>query len=557
MNSDRAKNDDREGVKAARAADFFDEAQGDLEEIGRSGAVKSGENLSRMLAQMEHKVGKLEKLSDVTKVLSSTLDLDEVLEKIVDSTIHLADTDCGFLMLAGDTGTLEFRIARDREKRSLAEDVFTVSRSIVNDVARSAEPLFISNILDYERFKDQKSVIELDLQRAVCVPLAMGSSVIGVIYTDSNRVSSVFAPEDMSIIGAFASQAAIAIENARLHGKLVVSRETLARENLQLREELSGRYQFSGIIGHSKVMQEIFITIQKVAPLATTVLIQGETGTGKELIARAIHFNGSRKSGQLVAINCGAMPPNLLESELFGHKKGAFTGATSDKAGLFETASGGTIFLDEVGEMPVELQVKLLRALQEGEIRRVGENADRKVNVRVIAATNRDLKEDVAKGLFRSDLYYRLNVVPITIPPLRDRRDDIMPLAGHFLEKYAARMNKRGVTIAPEAMKLLLLSAWPGNVRELENTIERSLALCGDSKVLRASHFPQIGEGASAIGSIEPGVTLKEKLKAVERLIIIETLTRTGWRVSKAAELLDVSRQHLHNKIREYNITLP
>ncbi len=556
MNNKDTDND-RSGRKAARAADFFDEARGDLEEIGRSGAVKSGENLARTLAQMEHKVSKLETLSDATKALSSTLDLDEVLEKIVDSTIHLADTDRGFLMLSAESGALEFRIARDREKRSLAEDEFTVSRSIVNDVARSAEPLFISNILDYERFKDQKSVIDLNLQRAVCVPLTIGDSVIGVIYTDSNRVSSVFAPEDMSVIEAFASQAAIAIENAKLHGKLVVSRENLAQENLQLREELSGRYQFSGIIGHSKTMQEIFITIQKVAPLTTTVLIQGETGTGKELIARAIHFNGPRKNGQLVAINCGAMPPNLLESELFGHKKGAFTGATSDKAGLFEAASGGTIFLDEVGEMPAELQVKLLRALQEGEIRRVGENADRKVNVRVIAATNRDLKDDVAKGLFRSDLYYRLNVVPITIPPLRDRRDDIMPLAEHFLKKYAAKMGKSGVAISSDAMKLLLLSAWPGNVRELENTIERGLALCGDSKVLKAPHFPQIGEGVSALGNIESGLSLKERLKTLERQIIVETLGRTGWRVSKAAELLDVSRQHLHNKIREYNITLP
>ena len=557
MSSKKTQGNDPIEKSSPRAADFFSEAQGNLDEIGRSGAVRSGENLSKMLAMMEHRVGKLQKLSDATKVLSSTLDLDEVLVKIVDSTIHLADTDRGFLMLAGDTGKLEFRIARDREKRSLGEDEFTVSRSIVNDVARSAEPVFISNILDYERFKDQKSVIDLDLQRVVCVPLAIGSSVIGVIYTDSNRVSFAFTSDDMSVVAAFASQAAIAVENAKLHGKLVVSQASLAQENMQLREELSGRYQFSGIIGQSKVMREIFSTIQKVAPLTTTVLIQGETGTGKELIARAIHFNGARKGGQLVAINCGAMPPNLLESELFGHKKGSFTGATGDKAGLFETASGGTIFLDEVGEMPAELQVKLLRALQEGEIRRVGDNFDRKIDVRVIAATNRDLAESVAKGTFRSDLYYRLNVVPITIPPLRDRREDIMPLTRHFLEKYAAKMNKGDVAIAPEAMKLLFVNAWPGNVRELENTIERGLALCGDSKLLKASHFPQIGEASGPYGTIEPGTTLKEKLKAVERRIIIEALSQTGWRVTQAAELLAVTRQHLHNKIREYRITAP
>ena len=340
-------------------------------------------------------------LTDITKALNSTLDLDEVLEKIIDSTIQLADANRGFLMLADDRGVLEFRIARDRDKRPLEMEEFTISFSIVNDAADRGEPLFISDLLDDSRFKDQKSVIDLQLKRAVCVPLLLEKSVIGVIYADSDRLSPAFAKDDMSIISAFASQATIAIENAKLHGKIVHSQETLARENLKLRQELSGKYEFSGFIGRSRSMQEIFLTIQKVASYTTTVLIQGETGTGKELIARAIHFNGSRKDKPLVTINCGAMPKELLESELFGHKKGSFTGAVSDKAGLFETASGGTIFLDEIGEMPLELQVKLLRVLQEGEIRRVGENTDRKVDVRVIAATNRDLNEDVKKGLFR------------------------------------------------------------------------------------------------------------------------------------------------------------
>jgi len=242
------------------------------------------------------------------------------------------------------------------------------------------------------------------------------------------------------------------------------------------------------------------------------------------LIARAIHFNSPRKDKPLVTINCGAMPAELLESELFGHKKGSFTGASSDKkVGLFETANGGTIFLDEIGDMPQPLQVKLLRALQEGEIRRVGENRARKVDVRVIAATNRDLAEDVKSGKFRRDLYYRLNVVPIIIPPLRERSEDIIPLTEHFLGKYSRKMNKKNVKISSEAMKLLVSSAWPGNVRELENSIERALAMCG--------------------------------LKAVEKQIIMDALEKSGHNITKAAKRLKVTRQHLHNKIREYGIS--
>ena len=554
MNKKKTQQMEKNPNKIARADQLFADVERDIEEIEKSETIRTGHALSLRLEDMERKVGKLEMLTDITKALNSTLNLNELLEKIIDSTIQLADTDRGFLMLEGESGALEFRIARDRDKRSLAEEDFTISQSIVGDVSRSNAPLFISDILEDDRFKDQKSVLDLQLKRAVCVPLTLEKSVIGVIYTDSNRLSPAFARGDMSIISAFAAQATIAIENAKLHGALVLSEETLARENLKLKQELSGKYEFSGIIGRSKAMQEIFLTIQKIASLSTTVLIQGETGTGKELIARAIHYNGSRKSKQLVTINCGAMPPELLESELFGHKRGSFTGATSDKAGLFETASGGTIFLDEIGEMPPALQVKLLRVLQEGELRRVGENFDRKVDVRVIAATNRELGEDVKTGRFRPDLYYRLNVVPIMIPALRQRREDILPLTEHFLEKYQSKMNKGHIDISSEAMKLLLVNQWQGNVRELENSIERALALCGDSKLLTPMQFPHLAPESNMFDQLEAGTSLKQKLKAVERQIIVEAIEKTNGKITKAAELLDVTRQHLHNKIKEYRI---
>ncbi|MFA4948482.1 MAG: sigma 54-interacting transcriptional regulator [Candidatus Krumholzibacteriia bacterium] len=557
MHNKKTEHKPNSPLKAAKSDEFFAQARSDIWELEASAPVRAGENAARELEKMTHRIGKLEMLTDITKALNSTLDLDEVLEKIIDSTIQLADANRGFLMLADDHGVLEFRVARDRDKRPLEIEEFAISDSIVNDAADRGEPLFISDLLDDNRFKDQKSVIDLQLKRAVCVPLLLEQSVIGVIYADSDRLSPALAKDDMSIISAFAAQATIAVENAKLHGKAVHSKEALERENLKLRQELTGKYELSGFIGRSKSMQEIFLTIQKVASYTTTVLIQGETGTGKELIARAIHLNGSRKGKPLVTINCGAMPKELLESELFGHKRGSFSGAVSDKAGLFEAASGGTIFLDEIGEMPLELQVKLLRVLQEGEVRRVGENTDRKVDVRVIAATNRDLNDDVKKGLFRGDLYYRLNVVPITIPPLRERQEDIIPLVEHFLRKFGSKMNKTGVEISSEAMKFLLTNPWPGNVRELENSIERALALSGTSRLLAPEHFPHIHPESGILDRLTEGKSLKEMLQAVERRFIVEALEKTGGRVTRAAELLAVTRQHLHNKIKRYKITTP
>ncbi|MBN2070368.1 MAG: sigma 54-interacting transcriptional regulator [Candidatus Krumholzibacteriota bacterium] len=534
--------------------DFFAEVDGDLGDLERSDTTKNNASLATELEKTIRRLSKLEMLSDITKNLNSTLNLNDLLADIIDSVIKLADADRGFLMLSDRDDTLQFRIARDMKEHSLKQKDFEVSHSIISDVYEKGEPLYISNVTENEQFKDQKSVIDLRLNTAVCVPLKLEDRVIGVIYTDSIRLTNELSEDDIPIIMAFASQAAIAIENARLHGELILSKENLANENRILRYELSEKYEFSGIIGKSKSMQDIFRMISKIGPLETTVLINGETGTGKELIAKAIHFNGPRKEKQMVTINCGAMPAELLESELFGHKKGSFTGATSDKPGLFETAHGGSIFLDEIGDMPVQLQVKLLRTLQEGEIRRIGENETRKVDVRVIAATNRDLADDINKGLFRQDLFYRLNVVPVHIPPLRDRQDDILPLTEHFLKKYSSKMDKHNIQIVPETMNLLISNKWPGNVRELENTIERALALCGDSKILSKEFFPQFSDLPEYSDNKNKQGSLKQKLSAVEKQIIIDVLRDTGGKVTHAAKILDVTRQHLHNRIKFHGI---
>jgi len=540
--------------KTEKATDFFATAESDLDDLERSVAVRQSRDLSDQLAVSRHRVDKLEMLTEITQSMNSTLNLNELLSNIVDSTIKLADMDRGFLMLKNKVGELEFRIARDARQQNLGENDFEVSYTIIGEAADKGKPLFISDVDKNGRYKDQESVLDLQLKTAICLPLIRDDEVIGVIYTDASRLSIEINEEDMPIFSAFAVQAAIAIENARLHGELILSKENLTRENLELKAVLSEKYEFSGIIGKSKPMLEIFSTVRKISPFDTTVMITGATGTGKELIARAIHYNGPRKNNRMVTINCGAMSQELLESELFGHKKGSFTGAVSDKPGLFETASGGTLFLDEIGDMPQPLQVKLLRALQEGKIRRVGENIERDVDVRVIAATNRDLTEDIEAGRFRQDLYYRLNVVPISIPPLSERQEDILPLTLHFLEKYSTKMDKGEIRIEPEAMDRIVKNAWPGNVRELENTIERALALCGDSGTLTLAHFPQLGTGGTAMTAAADGGSLKDKMRVVEKQFIQEALTETGGKITRAAELLAVTRQHLHNKIKQYGL---
>ena len=284
--------------------------------------------------------------------------------------------------------------------------------------------------------------------------------------------------------------------------KKAEEREKLRRENIRLKEAVQNEYDFKNIIAESRQMLDIFGLVRKVADYNTTVLITGESGTGKELIARAIHYNGSRKDKSFIAVNCGAIPAQLLESELFGHVKGAFTDAVRDKNGLFEEADGGTIFLDEIGELPRELQVKLLRVIQEGELRRVGDSKSRKIDVRIIAATARDLTEEIKKGNFREDLFYRLNVVPIKIPPLRERQDDIPLLLKFFLGKYAKKFGKTINGIHEQAMSRLLNYPWPGNVRELENVIERAVILA-DADMIKSENLPFLQAQPSAF-SLQP-----------------------------------------------------
>jgi two-component system response regulator AtoC len=343
--------------------------------------------------------------------------------------------------------------------------------------------------------------------------------------------------------------------------KKAEERESLKRENFQLKEriqKIKESYNFGKMVAKSRVMQSIFSLSAKVAKYNTTVLIYGASGTGKELIARGIHFCSNRSKNSFVPVNCGGIPENLLESELFGYKKGAFTGALKDKIGLFEEASGGTIFLDEIGEMPLSLQVKLLRVLQENEIRSVGDSKPKKIDVRVLAATSKNLEQEIKNGTFREDLFYRLNVLPINLPPLRERNEDIPLLCDHFINQFNKRLNKDISNIAPAAMSLLLKHNWPGNVRELENVIERALVLAED-KLLLPENFPSLigeREETDQIDKIFEGYSLKDAQKDIEKMLISKALTKTEGNRTKAAKLLEISHPSLLSKIKTYNILI-
>jgi two-component system response regulator AtoC len=349
--------------------------------------------------------------------------------------------------------------------------------------------------------------------------------------------------------------------------KKAEERERLRRENQQLRQALAERVQSApvtphmlcGMIGKSAAMQQVFRTLQKVSEYKTNVLVTGESGTGKELVARALHTLGPRAEEPFVAVNCGAIPENLLESELFGHKKGAFTDASRDKKGLFEEADHGTLFLDEIGEMPLGLQVKLLRAIQEEEIRRLGDNKEIQIDVRVVAATTRDLQAEAKVGRFREDLFYRLNVLPLHLPPLRERREDIPILVEHFIHDNAKKHAHAGIQVegvTPEAMELLLGYAWPGNVRELENTIERAMVLCEGARIEPAVLEDRIRVARDRIQStLSAGeLSIKKTTRVIEEELIRKALQLTGGNRTSAAKILEISHRALLYKIKDYGI---
>jgi two-component system response regulator PilR (NtrC family) len=355
------------------------------------------------------------------------------------------------------------------------------------------------------------------------------------------------------------------IDEVRILINNALKSKRLETENIQLKKELSKENSFSNIVGNSAIMHKIYDLIQRISQTATNVLITGESGTGKELIAKAIHFNGPLKDRPFVTVNCGAIPENLMESEMFGHKKGSFTGAIVDKMGLFEVADGGTLFLDEIGELPLNIQVKLLRAIQERVIRMVGGTEDIKVDVRIVAATNRNLEEFVKSGGFREDLYYRLNVIHIRSPSLRERREDITILAKHFLEKYSSRLTKSVKAISDDAMEILKKYDYPGNVRELENIIERTVALEAGATILPESLPPLVTTtsgnrklaSAYDIDVTDEGLDLEKIIGQIEKEILIKAIHRASGIKKRAAKLLGITFRSMRYRVEKYGLSGP
>ncbi|HET9941090.1 MAG TPA: sigma 54-interacting transcriptional regulator [Candidatus Eisenbacteria bacterium] len=496
----------------------------------------------------------LERVNNVlqaSRQVTGTLDWNELLIRVVDAVVQIAGADRGFLMRMREDGKLHFEIARSRDEATLPPDEFQISWGIAEEAAHRRETVWVPDAVGSSLFQDRKSVRELSLRTVVALPILTAGRVLGVLYVDSHSIAHEFTPEDIAILEGFAAQVAVALENARLHEELKDSKNRLEMENLNLRRALKEESRYGLLVGRSPKMLRVIELMEKVIPTQVSILIQGETGTGKELIARAIHLNGPRREKNFMAVNCGALPESLLESELFGYRKGAFTGASEDRIGLFEAADGGTLFLDEVGEMPATLQVKLLRVLQDSQIRRVGDTVSRRVDFRLIAATNRDLKTEVEAGRFRQDLFYRLNVVPISLPPLRERGEDVLLLSQHFLELFSKQQEKPVRGLSAESRELLLRHPWPGNVRELENAMARAVALADEGGAIEPLLF---GLGAPVTRRWDGQHTLRETLDAVEAETIREALRQCESNVSRAARALGVSRQHLHNRMNAHGI---
>ncbi|MEW6777055.1 MAG: sigma 54-interacting transcriptional regulator [Bdellovibrionota bacterium] len=390
---------------------------------------------------------------------------------------------------------------------------------------------------------------------ALFAPLLSQGKLSGALRVEVRSGAAVFGSRDLDLLTVFAAHASKSLENLELLEAVRARAQRLSTENEYLREKSQAA---SDMVGESPAMKHLRSQIQKVCPTDTTVLILGETGTGKELVARAVHEGGPRREHLFVAVNCGAFPENLLESELFGHMKGSFTGATDTKRGIFDVADGGTVFLDEVGELPLAMQVKLLRVLQEGEITPVGSSKPKRVDVRILSATNRDLEKEVKTGRFREDLFYRLNVFPLKVPPLRERREDVATLAVFFLKKIAPRLGRSSLEIEPAALTALSNYHWPGNVRELENEIERAALTADADEPVDASHLSErvlsAAQAVSGGASGQPLGALHARLEEKEKEIIRETLTQTGGNRTRAAEVLGISRQAFMKKISRYGI---
>jgi len=529
----------------------------------------------------------LQKLTAITKELLSSNILDQVLVKLMDYAMELSKADRGFLVIRnpqspGPIPGYEIKVARNVSKELIEKQDSSISLSAIREAMQTGEALVTDNALQDSRFETAESVHQLELKSILALPLKGTKGVIGALYLDHRYETNLFRGTDLNVLQMFADQSALALQKAQMvedlekaNQKLSETVEVQAGELTVLKREVEDQrhqltFEYKEIVGQSPAMLEVLSLVDRITETKVPVWIYGESGTGKEMIARALHFNSSRAKKSFVSENCSALPETLLESELFGHKKGAFTHADRDKKGLLEHASGGTVFLDEIADMSATMQAKLLRFLQEGEIRPLGSNDIIKVDVRVVSASNRDLSELIGEGKFREDLYYRLNGVTVVLPPLRERMEDIPLLAQFFLKKLAKDEKREPYEISPEALEMMMEYQWPGNVRELENTIRTASLFHQKGKLLPKSfNFKKTlgggaplsktvampGGGTKGLGT-KAGKAGTPQPMSDEKRILLQALYEQGYHKGLAAQTLGISRRYLYTQMMRHGVPI-
>ncbi len=531
---------------------------------GSAAGASSVTGLRRELAE-------LSTLYEISKALNSSARLEESMSKILAVLHEKMGMERGTLTLLDDqTQELAIEVAHGLDQKAIHRGRYRVGEGITGKVVETGEPIVVPNVGDNPLFLNRTKARDISRGNIafICVPIKVDDKTVGVLSADRLFQQNISFEEDVRLLTMISSIIAQAV---RVHQQFKRERQRLESENSLFKEELKKKFHPTNIIGESKRMADVYASIQLVSQTQATVMLRGESGTGKELVAHAIHYNSDRSDKPFIKISCAALPETLLESELFGHEKGAFTGATANKPGRFEMANGGTLFLDEIGDISPGTQIKLLRVLQEKEFERVGGTQTIRVNIRLITATNKDLEAEVAAKKFREDLYYRLNVVPIFLPALRERKEDIPLLVNHFLQKSNRENRKRIPYISEDAMEYLMGYPWPGNVRELENAIERAVVLCRTDTLTQEffpipgirmnapTSAPAIGSGASipysapssgAVGKC----SLPAAVEALEKKMISDALTQTGGNQRKAAKALGVTERILGYKIKIYGI---
>jgi Nif-specific regulatory protein len=520
-------------------------------------ASRSILNLPAVADQIERDPGEAVRVYKALQPLGARLEPAAVIEACITATFQLLPRATHVaILLRSDTDKDRFALAvsrsRTRDPARTAGDPVRASRAVLRRVLADRAAVLTANA---QEALSSESILGGQIFSILALPLWRGDDIIGLIQSDNRASAGMFTETDLEVGLLLAAQASLAIDNATLVQRLRVAEERARGENVYLRRK-EQKIKFDNIIGDSPAMKTVFAQLERVIDTRMTVCIEGETGTGKELIASAVHHQSQRRDKMFVAQNCAALPENLLESELFGHKRGAFTSADSDKKGLFEIADGGTLFLDEMGEMPFTLQAKLLRVLQDGTIRAVGATTDKQVDVRILCATNRDLAAEVEKGRFRQDLFYRIRVIPITLPPLRDRREDIPALAAHFLKRYADEYRVELPGFTQDALDALSSYNWPGNIRELENEVQRLVIQAEPGHWLEITDLsPRLRKIEGTVTRVAPQKgTLKEMMDQVERWLITEALRDHGGNKTKTAATLGITREGLHKKLAKFGV---